>query len=301
MGYYLFTGIFTIVGFMKLFKNKIIIATALFLLLNWAGAFIILAPILVIIRNRLGLSAMSKNLWPIISSQVLADTIVNDVQMLSAYIISAMVILILYLLIRIFITGGIYDIIISETNTLDDSGDSRLSYFFKKSASLWSPFFRITLLAIIVYLAMIFLGFTVSRILSFLGLFGRKLIFLFFMLIGSTFLQIIRAKIAFESGKSVMGSIRSLRPILSKSLLRIIAGNLSVALAGFVISLLFWLILKGIRSAEWNPILAIISAILEQAIVFTICLMQVIRINFNCSIIRKGADDVVGGTELGRV
>jgi hypothetical protein len=299
MGYDFFNGIYTIAIPMKLFRNKIIIASVEFFFLNLAGAFIILAPLLVLLRNRLSLSGLSLKLWPVISPDILTDILVNETQMLSTYIISAMVIFTLYAVFRAFFSGGIHYFIVRENPSAEMPQTDYLKSFIAKSAELWISFLKVSLLSIVVYMIAAFLGFTIGSILSALGAFWRVLIFLIFLLIGSTFLQMIRIRLAATSELSVLGAIRGMRQALSKSLLRIILGNLSVSIAGILLLLLLWVILKAFRAGDYNAFRAFASVVLEQAIVFVICLMQVIRINYNHSIIKRGTDDSLGGTQLG--
>jgi hypothetical protein len=55
-----------------------------------------------------------------------------------------------------------------------------------------------------------------------------------------------------------------------------------------VVVLIFWFILKAIKSSDWSLVLMIITIIIQQIMVFTICLAQSLRINFNYSVIKKG-------------
>ena len=60
-------------------------------------------------------------------------------------------------------------------------------------------------------------------------------------------------------------------------------------------------LIAALRAGPWGAARATVTIILEQLIVLVICLMQAVRINFNHSIIKKGIQDALGGTELGGI
>jgi hypothetical protein len=282
---------------MKILGNRILLSTVLLFLLNVAGGLILLAPILVFLRNELGSSASTLLLWPAVSPSVVVDFLLNYRQALAVFAASAMVIYILYFLLRILFMGGVYHLVIFK-DAADRAIDSP-SAFISRSTDAWPGFLKVALLAVVVYGIALFLGVSFGRLLGVLPTFWRLCIVAIFALIGSTFLQILRAKMISENSFSLRKAIRATRPLVAGSALRLIAGNISVAAVGISVAFVLWSINKGIRGNNWNFGVALLSFILQQTIVFTICLMQVVRINFNQSVIRKGAINVMGRTELG--
>jgi hypothetical protein len=302
MGYCFWCGIFDIDYPMKnILKNRLFAASLMFLLLNLAGAFLIMAPLLVILRNRFDHSRAAFDLWPVISPLLLTDILINDTQMLGTFIISAVVIMALYMLLRTYFSGGIYGIIVLEKDNNDQGVENPIKDFLVRSAAFWPGFIKASLFSILVYLLAIFLGAFFAKLVSMFGFFWQVVIFLFFMLLGSIYIQLLKARLVSGGAGSVTEAIRFTRPIISQSAFRLIAGNLAVVIVGAVIVFMLWKILAFLRGFGWNVGLAALSIIFEQVIIFTICLMQVIRINFNYSIIKRGEIDVVGRTELGGV
>ena len=116
---------------------------------------------------------------------------------------------------------------------------------------------------------------------------------LFFIVIGSSYLQILRARMVADDNTSVRHAMRSTRSIIAERFVRIVIGNVSVAIVAIIEALVFWLILKGIRHYNWSIFTALLSIIFEQAIIFALCIMNVVRINFNYSIIKRGAVETV--------
>ncbi|HBC46412.1 MAG TPA: hypothetical protein DCZ43_05145 [candidate division Zixibacteria bacterium] len=82
----------------NILKNKLFAASIMFLLLNLAGAFLMMAPLLVLLRNRFDHSQAVFSLWPVISPLMLADILVNDTQMVATFVIAGIVIFALYML-----------------------------------------------------------------------------------------------------------------------------------------------------------------------------------------------------------
>jgi hypothetical protein len=111
----------------------------------------------------------------------------------------------------------------------------------------------------------------------------------------------LKVSLVTEESGSITKAMRSSRQAIAKSAPRIVIGNLAVVIVGAIVSLILWALLKWVRSYEWNIGLAALSILLQQAIVLVLCLMQVIRINYNHIIIKRGVDDVVGGNQLGGV
>jgi hypothetical protein len=285
----------------NILKNRLFAASLMFLLLNLAGGFLIMAPLLVILRNRFDHSQSALGLWPIISPLMLTDILINDTQMLGTFIISAVVIMTLYMLLRTYFSGGIYSIIVLEKDNNNQGVGNPIKDFLVRAAALWPGFIKVSLFSILVYLLAIFLGAFFAKLVSILGFFWQAVIFLFFMLLGSIYIQLLKARLVSGSTGSVTEAIRFTRPMISQSAFRLIAGNLAVVIVGAVIVFMLWKILAFLRGFGWSVGPAALSIILEQAIIFIICLMQVIRINFNYSIIKRGEINVVGRTELGGV
>jgi hypothetical protein len=302
MGYGLYKGIYAVAFLMmNILKNRLFAATLMFLLLDLAGGFLILAPLLVILRNRFEHSGEALSLWPVIKALTLTDILINDTQIIATFIISAIVIFFIFMLLRTFFSGGIYGIIIFKRDPSAPGEANSFRNFLTGAAEIWPGFIKMSLFSILVYFVAIFVGAILSQIVSGLGYFWRAVVFMFFILVGSTYIQILKAEIVVTRDTSVGHAISSTRLNVARSAARVIAGNLSVVIVGAVAAWVLWLILAWIRGYGWNTALAVLSIILEQGIVFVICLMQVIRINYNYSIIKRGIQDAVGGTELGGV
>lgn len=284
---------------MKLLKNRLVFAALLFLLLNVAGGFAVMAPILVVFRNELIKSAVALRLWPVIRPDVIAEFLINNVQSLSVYVVSAIVIFALYSLLWTYFSAGIYGVIINRREPETKAG--ALREFLRESASLWPGFVKVALLSILLYAAAAFIGLTFGQIFGRLWAFLRIAFLLVFMLVASTYLQVLKARIASTADTSLRAAIRATRPVLSKTAGRLLVGNFSVMIAGVLVAFIFWMILKFVRGLGWSVPAGFISAILEQAMVFAICLAQAIRINYNNAIIKRGTEDALGGTQLGGV
>ena len=71
-----------------------------------------MAPLLVFLRIHLEHSGSAFKLWPVISPGVLSDILVNDYQALVMFFMAAVVIYIAYFPLKVFITAGIYNVII---------------------------------------------------------------------------------------------------------------------------------------------------------------------------------------------
>lgn len=284
---------------MKILKNRFVAASLLFLLIDLVGAFAILAPFLVMMRNKLDRSALALLLWPTISFKVIADIFINEPQVLAMEVVSACMIFVLYMLLKTFFAGGVYQIIVGSKDTGIES--ALFVTFLLRSARLWPGFVKTALLAIPIYLVAVFLGLTFARLAAGLGTLTGILVFLLFMLIASTYLQLIRTGMIAAGDNSVINAVRGSRPVIARNALRILAGNISVTLAGLISAYFFWLLLAGVRKFDWSPLSAAASIFLQQVLVLIICFTQSLRINFNYSILKRGVNDVVGGTQLDRV
>jgi hypothetical protein len=282
-------------------KNRFFAASLMFLLLNLIGAFLILAPILVLLRNRFDHSQMALSLWPVIAPLTLSDILINDTQMVATFIIASLVIFGLYMLLRAYFSGGIYSLIVLNKEREISGGPNPFRDFLAKSAILWPGFVKVSLFSILIYLIAIFIGGIISKLASPLGIFWQIVVFAFFLFLGSTYIQILKIGLVSEESNSVTQSIRASRQAISRSLVKFVIGNLAVVIVGLIVILILWAILSWIRSFGWNFGLAFLSIMLEQAIVLVICFMQVVRINYNNTIIKRGVENVVGGTELGGV
>jgi len=287
----------------KILKSKIVIASAIFLLLDLAGGFLILAPFLISVGNIYERSALSEQFWPILSPSILIDLLVNHPQAVATSAIAAFTIYLLYVTLRTFFAGGIYRIVMDGAWFMNDGAGKRSGFqeFLSRASQSWAGFAKIAIAAIVVYTIAGFLGFTVGRVFAGLGLFWMIIFFLFVMLIASTYLQILRIRVISSGDNSVVKSMKETRQIISKSISRLILGNLSVVVVGALICAGLWLIVGSIRGGQWSLARGAITVVLEQLIVLVICFMQAIRINFNYSIVKKGEQDALGRTELGGV
>ena len=285
----------------SILKNKLFAASIMFLLLNLAGAFLIMAPLLVLLRNRFDHSQAAFSLWPAISPLMLTDILINDTQMVATFVIAGIVILGLYMLLRTYFSGGIYSLIVLEKEQEPSIGANQFRDFLVRSALIWPGFIKVSLFSIVIYLIAIFIGGIISKLASPMGIFWQAVFLIFFLLMASTYIQILKVRLIVEESGSVRQAMRSSRLAVAKTAPRLVIGNLAVAIVGVIAALILWAILKWVRSFEWNIGLAALSIILEQAIILVLCLMQVIRINYNHIIIKRGVEDAVGGTQLGGV
>jgi hypothetical protein len=285
----------------NILKNKLFAASLMFLLLNLAGAFFVMAPLLMLLRNRFDHSQMAQSLWPVISPLALIDILINDNQMLATFVVASIVILALYMLLRTFFSGGIYGVIILEKQDENSTGISPMREFLGRSSTLWPGFIKTSLFSIVVYLIAIFIGAVIGRLTAPLGISMQAVFVLFFLMLASTYIQILKASLVLNTSTSLTSAMRTTRPDIARLIWRLIMGNLAVVVVGVLIAFILWKILVGIRGFNWNVATAAFSILLEQLIVFVLCLMQAVRINFNNSIIKRGKDDVVGGTQLGGV
>ncbi len=270
----------------KILKSKIIVASLLFVLLDIIGGLLIMAPLLVFLRVHFEYTGSAFKLWPVISPEVLSDILVNDYQALVMFFIAAVVIYVAYFPLKVFVTAGIYKIIISEKESGEEIDSART--FFIRSAEIWIGFVKTDIFGILIYIVALFLGIVFGGILGRLGLFWRAVTILLFFLLGSTYIQILKIAVAGNKDTSLRSVIRYTRSRIAGSFLRLALGNVAVVLIGFLIVLGLWSLLLWTRSYDWNIVTASLSVILQQGMIFFICLAQVLRINFNHSVIRKG-------------
>jgi len=287
----------------KFLQNKIIVGSLMILVLDLAGGFLILVPFLISIRNIYERSVATFQLWPAPSTTILIDILVNHPQLLATSAIAAFTIYLLFMVLRTYFSGGIYRIIMEGPWFLQDHDVRRSGFqeFLSRSSQTWPGFVKVSVAAVAIYTVAGFLGLTIGRVFAGLGLFWMAVSFLFFMLIASTYLQALKIQVVASDDNSVINAIRSTRQTLAKSAPRLVLGNLSVVIIGILICLGLWLTVAALRASQWSAARATVTIILEQLIVLVVCLMQAVRINFNHSIIRKGAQDALGGTELGGV
>jgi hypothetical protein len=285
---------------MWIFKNRIIIAAIILFLVEIAGAFVITAPAMVFLRTQFSKSDLAHDLWPLISPRVISDILINDLQALVVIVLSAMVIYIMYLLLKTFFLGGIYDFVI-RTSGQQFPEFGNLKSFLSRCTAFWPGFLKISILGIVVYGIALFLGISFGQIFARFGITWRILSLLFFILIGSSYLQILRARIVADDNTSVRHAMRSTRSIIAERFVRIVIGNVSVGIVAIIEALVFWLILKGIRHYNWSFFTAFLSIIFEQAIIFALCIMSVVRINFNYSIMRPSKMSTEKGSDISTI
>jgi hypothetical protein len=157
-----------------------------------------------------------------------------------------------------------------------------------KASSSWIGFLKVGLFAVPVYALALFIGSAFGAFLGKLSMVLRIAAFSVFLLMASAYLQILKIQIINESDNSLKSAIKDTKQLIADKFLRIILGNISVMGVAFIIILIFWLILKFIKGQDWNIIYTVIIMLIQQAIILIICFAQVIRINFNSSILEKG-------------
>jgi hypothetical protein len=285
----------------KIFKNRLLGAAVMLQLLDLAGAFVILLPFLISMRNILESSAVARELWPVISPAALADILINHSQMLATAVTAGITVYIIYAFLRAYFSAGIYKVLLATEENIAGREAGALPGFLSMAARSWPGFLKIALFAIVVYTIAAFIGLIIGRVFGVLGFFWRIAFLLFTMLIGSTYIQILKIKVVTDNDNSFVKAVKGTRQAIGGAAFRIIAGNLSVGVAGSVIGYFLWRLIIMVRGNEWSPMAAGLTVALEQIIILIFCLMQAIRINFNYSILRKGTPDAVGRTELGGI
>ncbi len=275
----------------KIFKNNIVISALLFQALEVAGAFLIMAPILVYLRIIMEKSVMSSQLWPVISPDLLSDILLNYDQALGIYALAAIIILFVYLPLKNLMAGGIYNIILFGS---DWNSDLQSRTFLERASDAWVGFLKVVLFAAPVYIVVLFLGFIFGNILSHISLIVAFVLFFIFFIMGSSLLQILRIKMVMENQYRLRATLLAIKIPLKNSFWRLVIGNISVSAVALIIVFILWTILKAVRGDEWNYWAALLSFIVQQLMVFIICLAQTLRLNFNYSVIRRGNEDVLG-------
>lgn len=270
----------------RIFKNRIVLASILFGILDLLQGFVIASPILIYLRILYEKTDSSLHLWPLPSAEVMADFLINHNDVFIFYIITAAVLYFLFFFMKEFFAGGIYKLIITEKE--DPDAIVTISDFLKSSSQTWIGFLKVGLFSAVIYGLALFLGLIFGGFLGRFGGFFRVALPAFFLFLGSTYLQILRIHIASSMDNSLKAALSETRERISGTLLRIIIGNASVTLAAFMAVLIFWFILKALKSSEWSVILTVISIIVQQVTVFIVCLAQALKINFNYSVIKKG-------------
>jgi len=270
----------------KFLKSKLLAATLLSALLEIVGGLLVMAPFLIFFRIHLEHSGSAFKLWPVISPDVIGDLLINDLQALIIYLLAATVIYIAYFPLKTLLTAGIYAMIMSKTSP--DPEIRSMSDYLSQAVCIWPGFIKAALFGVPVYIVSLFVGIIFGGILGHIGSFLRPAVILIFLLMGSTYLQILKIRMITSGNPSLRNSIKETRSHIASAPGRIILGNISVTAAGLAAAFVLWLILKWVRDFDWNLLSASCSLVLQQAIVFVVCLAQVLRINYNHSILKKG-------------
>ena len=282
---------------MRIFKNRVVLASALFALLDLIRGFVIASPILIYLRIIYENTESSLRLWPLPSIDIILDFLLNRNDVFMFYVITAIILSIVFFFISSFFSGGIYRLLILERGSPESIGSGR--DLLRRSAEIWTGFIKAGLFALGVYVIAIFLGMVFGGFFGRFGPFLRIVIMAIFLLLASTYLQILRIHIASTSDTSLKAALTETKEMISGAFGRLFVGNLSVSLAAFVAVMILWFVLKAVKSADWSINIMILAIILQQLMVFIVCLGQSIRINFNYSVIKKGAESALGGDELG--
>jgi hypothetical protein len=271
----------------NILKNRLVVAALIFLLVDVIGGLLIMAPLLIFLRVHFEYSGSALKLWPVISPEVISDLLINQGQAVAMFLIAAIIIYIAYFPLKMLLSAGVYRIIVFGDSGSEGGIDS-VRKFLAGAAVSWIGFVKIEIFGIVVYAVAIFMGIVIGGFLGSLISFLGPLAVLLLLLTASTYIQILKIAVVVKDDTSLKNSIRSTREGIAASLLRLLVGNVAVALAGFLAILILWYLLKWMRSYEWNIISAFVSILLQQGLVFSICLAQVVRINFNYSVMGKG-------------
>lgn len=282
---------------MKFLKNRVVLASALFGLLDFIQGFVIASPILVYLRIIYENTESSLHLWPLPSVDIILDFLINHNDVFIFYIITAAVLYLVFFFIKSYFAGGIYRLLIfsgEDTSAIKSAND-----FLKSCSEIWIGFIKVGILAVFIYGLALFLGMIFGDFFGRFSGFLKFVIIALFLLLGSTYIQILRIYIASSSDISLKAAMKETRGKISKAFMRILIGNISVSVAAFAAVLILWFILKALKSSEWNVILMILTIVVQQIMVFAVCLGQSLRINFNYSIIKEGGENALGGDKLG--
>ncbi|UCC79825.1 MAG: hypothetical protein JSW64_00290 [Candidatus Zixiibacteriota bacterium] len=282
---------------MKFLKNRVLLASVLFGLLDFIQGFVIVSPILIYLRIIYENSESSLHLWPLPSLDIFSDFMINHDDLFIFYIITAAVLYILFFFVKSLFAGGIYRLIIFERQNPSFIGSAK--DFLRSSSEIWIGFIKVGLFAVLVYGLVIFLGTVFGGFFGRFSDFLRTVIIALFLILGSTYLQILRIHMASTSDTSLRAALTETRGKISGGFLRILMGNISVSVVAFAAVFILWLILKALKSADWSVIIMILTIVVQQLLVFTVCLGQSLRINFNYSVIKRGEENALGGDELG--
>jgi hypothetical protein len=282
---------------MKFLKNRVVLGSALFGILDLLEGFVVASPILIYLRIIYENTESSLRLWPLPDLDLVMDFMLNHNDLIIFYVITVSVLYILFFILKSYFTGGIYRLIIFQKEEPESIGSGR--DFLRKSSEIWTGFIKVGLFAIPVYVLAFFLSSIFGGFAGKFSGFLRIIVFVLIFLAGSTYLQILRLHISSTSDTSLKAALAETRDAISKGLLRIFIGNVSVSIVVFVGALIFWFILKALKSTNWNIIIMILTILVQQIMVLTVCLGQTLRINFNYSVIKKGEDNALGGDELG--
>ena len=246
-----------------------------------------MAPFLVFLRTYLENGGLIFGLWPIISVEVLGNIIINSPQALIIYFIAAVVIYLAYFPLKTLFTAAIYNMIMARNN--ETSGEiGPISEYVKRAITVWAGFVKVAVFGIIVYMLAFFIGLMFGELLGSIWSLLHPLSVMLLLLSASTYLQILKISMVISGKSSLRDSIKSTRSEIGGALGRIIIGNIAVCAAAFILILAPWSLLKWTRSFDWSYFAAAVSIILQQVIIVLICSAQVIRINFNHSVLRKG-------------
>lgn len=271
---------------MSVFKNRIVLASVLFVLLNFLQGFVIASPLLIFLRIMFENSGSARELWPLPSLEVVSDFLINYPEIIGFYAITAVILYLVFFMLKSFFTAGIYKLIIfrrGETGSINSLKD-----FIKRSAEIWTGFLKAGLFGFFIFGFSLVLGMIFGDLLGMLGTFFKAAIIAAFLLLGSTYIQIIKIYMAATSDTSLKNAIKNTKEKISSSLIRIVIGNISVVLAALVIFFILWFMLRFIKSNDWSLIYLALAIIVQQLMIFVICFCQSLRINFNYSFLRKG-------------
>ena len=92
---------------------------------------------------------------------------------------------------------------------------------------------KIGLFAVIVYTISIFVGMMFGNFLGRFSDFLKTVTVALFLLLGSTYIQILKIHVASTSETSLRAAMRETKEAISKGFLRILMGNISVSLVAF--------------------------------------------------------------------
>jgi hypothetical protein len=271
----------------RLFENRLLAAALLFMLTHIIGGLLVAAPLLVFMRVQFEHSGSAMKLWPVMSIEVLGDLMINNSQALMVYLIASVVIYLAYFPLRVLATGAIYHMVILEDG-VSGRGASPLPGYLAKAVTVWTGFLKAAIFGLPVYGVALLLGLTFGGILARIWTVFKPLTLVLFLLLASTYLQILRIHMVTSGNSSLRNSMVKTRAQIAASLGRIAIGNASVGTVAILGAGVIWLALRWVRGFEWSFVSAGISLIFQQGIVFVLCLSQAIRINFNNSVLRKG-------------